>query len=276
MGVIFDKKIADAYEAWRRSAEGRAIEKTAEETIIALLDPKPGERVLDIGCGSGTHLLTLNRLGLNVSGIDASPYMISQAKERLGHRSHLRVGRAEDLPFDDNEFDLAVMINTLEFLDDPLQALREAGRVTNRKLFIGVINSFSWNGLHKRIQGYLGNPIFSHAKFYNLWKLKFLLQNAYGPVPMAWRCTHICPTLIDKLTPFCREAKNSRISPLGAFLGISAAMTYHVRTNNLLLKVGFKRARHPQPLIGGNSMEELYPGSLIRRTPEGKRIGAAA
>jgi ubiquinone/menaquinone biosynthesis C-methylase UbiE len=249
MGVIFDKSIADAYEAWTLSPEGRVIERTVEEFIIELLDPRPGERVLDIGCGSGTHLLTLNKLGLDVSGVDASPYMIHQARERLGNRSALKVGRAEDLPYDDNEFDLAVLINALEFLDDPLQALKEAGRVANRRVFVGVINSLSWNGFHKRIQGYLGNPLFSRAKFYSLWKLKFLLQAAHGPVPLSWRCTRILPWI-----PFSKDA-NSRLSPFGTFLGISAALRYRIRTDNMYLKVGLNRMR--QPAIDGNRREGI-------------------
>ena len=115
MGLIFDENSAGFYESWRRSSQSRAIERSMEQLVLSLIDPEPGERVLDIGCGIGNHLLMFNKLGLNVSGVDASPYMVQEAKSRLGHRSTIKVGMAEDLPFDDNEFDLAVLVNTLEF-----------------------------------------------------------------------------------------------------------------------------------------------------------------
>ena len=183
MGLVFNRNIDSLYDIWCQSPEGRTLERCMERLILGLVDPQPGERILDIGCGSGTHLIMLNKLGLNICGLDASPYMVEKARKRLGKQCDLRKGRAEDLPFDDNEFDLAFLINTLEFLDDPLQALREAGRVTKRKIFVGVINSLSWTGLSRKIQGCFGNTLFRHTKFYSVWQLKSLLKSAYGPAP---------------------------------------------------------------------------------------------
>ena len=255
MGLIFDNHIATIYESWHQSSHGRAIDRSLEQLLLALLDPRPGERVLDIGCGTGNHLLIFSKLGLDVSGIDASPHMIHKAKERLGRRCTLKTGRAEDLPFDDNEFDLAVLINTLEFLDDPIQALREAGRVAKRNVFIGVINSFSWNGLLKRIQGYLGDPLFGRAKFYNLWQLKSLLQMAYGHVPISWGCIRIRPSFIEEISPLAKDLWGRRQFPFGCFLGISATMLYRVKTDNLPLKIRLKKAR--QSLIGAKTLEDV-------------------
>jgi len=126
MGLIFDENSAGFYQSWHRSSQSRAIEKSMEQLVLSLIDPEPGERVLDIGCGTGNHLIMFNKLGLNVSGVDASSHMVQEAKSRLGHRSTIKVGMAEDLPFDDNEFDLAVLVNTLEILYKPLLALLEA------------------------------------------------------------------------------------------------------------------------------------------------------
>ncbi len=251
MGLIFDKHTARIYESWYHS-EGLAIDRSLEQLILQLLDPRPGERILDIGCGTGNHLLIFNRLGLDVSGIDASPHMINKARERLGQRCALKTGMAERLPYDDNEFDLAVLINTLEFLDDPLQALKEAGRVANRNVFVGVINMFSWNGLQKKVQGYLGNSIFSQARFYSLWHLKSLLHMAYGPVPVSWSCIKIRPSLIKGMMPFGKFIWDQERSPFGSFLGVSATMLYRVKTDNLPLKIRLKKAS--RPLMGANTL----------------------
>jgi ubiquinone/menaquinone biosynthesis C-methylase UbiE len=255
MGLVFDSDIAKVYESWSHSPQGRTIEKSLEQLLVTLLDPKPGERVLDIGCGTGNHLLILSKLGLDVSGLDASPYMLNKARERLGHRSCLRMGIAEDLPFDDNEFDLAVLINTLEFLDDPIRALSEAGRVANRKVFVGVINSLSWHGLLKRTQGYLGEPLFGKAKFYNLWQVKSLLQMVYGDVPISWACTKKQPSFVEEISPFGKEFWRRQHHPFGCFLGISATMVYQVRTDNIPLKIRLKKAG--QSLVGAKTLEDL-------------------
>ena len=262
MGLIFDKNTADSYDSWYRSLQGRAIDNALEQLILSLLDPKPRERVLDIGCGTGNHLLIFSKLGLDVSGIDASRYMIEKAKERLGHRCTLKRAMAEDLPFDDNEFDLAVFINTLEYLNDPLQALREAGRVANKKVFIGVINSLSWNGFKKRIQGYLGDPLFSHARFYNLWQLTSLLQRAYGPAPISWGCIKTRPSSVEKMMPFRKNFINWNHSPFGSCLGVSATMIYRVKTDNMPLKIRLKKAS--QSLIDVKTLEDLNQSNGVQ------------
>ena len=263
MGLIFDNNIAKFYESWYHSPHGRAIDRSIEQLLLTLLDPKQGERVLDIGCGTGNHLLICSRLGLDVSGVDASYHMISKARKRLGHLCTFKTGLAENLPFDDNEFDLAVLINTLEFLDNPLQALREAGRVASRKVFIGVINSLSWNGLLKRIHGYLGDPLFRHATFYNLWQLKSLTQMAYGRVPVSWGCIKIRPAFVEEISHPAKELWNWKHSPFGSFLGISATMVPRVKTDNLPLKFRFKKAG--QSLIGGSTLKDLNRTKEVRR-----------
>ncbi len=242
MGLIFDKKTARIYNSWYGSSQGRAIDGSIEQMIVALLRPKPKDRVLDIGCGSGNHLIVFNRLGLDVSGIDASPHMIQKAEERLGHRYSLKTGTAETLPFEDNEFDMAAFINSLEFMDNPLQALREAGRVASKKVFIGVMNSLSWGGLSRRVQGCLGDPLFSHARFYNLWQIKDLLQMAYGPVSVSWGCIRNRPSIDEKAMLSGKGAWDGKHSPFGFFLGFSATLEYRVKTDNLPLKIKLKKA----------------------------------
>ncbi len=267
MGLIFDRNIARAYESWYHSPQGRAIDRSIEQLILTLLKPRQGERVLDIGCGTGNHLITFSRLGLNVSGIDASTHMIQKAKERLGHLCTLRTGMAEDLPFDDNEFDLAVMIGTLEFLDNPLLALREAGRVANKKVFIGVINSLSWSGFVKRVQGYFGDPLFGRSRFYNLWQLKSFLRAAYGDTPVSWACIKIRPSFVEDVRPSGKDPCELKHSPFGSFLGISATMTYTIKADSLPLKIKIKKPS--QSLIGANTVSHLKQIRGVRTDERG-------
>jgi ubiquinone/menaquinone biosynthesis C-methylase UbiE len=255
MGIIFDSNIARLYETWYHSPQGRTIDRSIEHLLVALLDPMPRQRILDIGCGTGNHLIMFSKLGLHVSGIDASPYMIRKAKERLGHRCTLKTAMAEDLPFEDNEFDFAVFINTLEFLDDPLSALREAGRVASERVFVGVLNSLSWGGRIKKIHGFFGNRLFRSARLFNLWQMKSLLQMAYGLVPISWGCIRTHPSLIEEINIFSKDFLTWKHSPFASFLGFSATMEYHVKTDNLPLKIRLKKAN--QPLIGVRTFGDL-------------------
>ena len=255
MGLIFDYKTAQLYEAWSLSSQGRVINRSLEKMVQNLLAPKAGERVLDIGCGLGNHLDIFNKMGLDVSGIDASPEMIEKSKARLGHQVTLKSASAESLPFDDNEFDLAVFINSLEYLNNPIESLREAGRVTRRKIFIGVINSVSWNGFLGKTKGLLGNQLYRHARFYTFWQIKDLIRKAYGPVPIKWECIKLQPAFIDKYLPYVRDSRFNRHSPFGFFLGFSATIVYRIKTDNLPLKLKIKKTGHS--FAGANSFRGL-------------------
>ena len=242
MGLIFDIRSARLYDSWYQSPQGKAMDKLTEKMIREMLEPQPGERVLDIGCGSGNHLLYFNKLGLDLNGVDASSLMIKKARERLGNRCSLKKVKAEELPFDDNEFDLTVFINTLEFLDDPLQALREAGRVTRRKVFIAVMNSLSWYCLCKKFQGFFRESLFNHVKPYNLWELRSFVRMAFGQVPIAWGCAQIWPPFVRKMAGFITDSLNLNHCPFGSVLGLTATIVYRVKTDNLPLTIGMKKA----------------------------------
>lgn len=256
MDLIFDKHQAGLYRFWCRSPQGRAMERSAERLILQLLDPRPGESVLDIGCGDGNHLLFFSKLGLDITGVDASPHMINKARERLGNRCSLKTGMAQDLPFDDNEFDFAVLINTLEFLDDPLQALREAGRVAKSKVFIGVMNSLSWHCVRSKLQCFFHESLFKHVRFYTLWDLKSYVQRAYGQIPMSWCCEQIWPGFIERFgRRFLTELPSMQGSPFGFFLGLSATILYGMKADGIHLKVRIKEAG--QSIAGGVTMDNV-------------------
>ena len=255
MGLIFDINAAKLFQSWYRSTQGKAMDESINKAILTLLKPQRRERILDIGCGEGNHLLFLNSLGLDISGIDASPYMISRARERLGDRCTLKTGMAEDLPFDDNEFDLAVFINTLEFLDDPLKALKEAGRVAKRKVFVGVMNSLSWNCLYRKSIGLFHKSIFKYVKFYNVLELKSYVQKAYGDVPMTWRCMPGRSSLLGRRERLMTDRWDIKHCPFGSFLGLSATIIYRVRTEQHPLKVRLKKAEHS--VVRGATMKNI-------------------
>lgn len=100
--------------------------------LIAALAPRPGERALDIGCGTGRlgdHVAGLVAPDGAVVGVDPLPLRIDIAA-RKNPRFSASVGRAEDLSrFAPESFDLAYMNSVFHWIEDKPKALAEARRV---------------------------------------------------------------------------------------------------------------------------------------------------
>jgi len=101
---------------------------------------KPGNKILDVGCGKGFLLydFTLVVPGVEIYGIDISQYAIDNSKEEV--RDRLTVGNATQLPWADQHFDLVYSLNTLHNLHcyDLDLALREIERVGKKNKYICV------------------------------------------------------------------------------------------------------------------------------------------
>lgn len=88
-----------------------------------------GTQLLDAGCGAGMALGLAAELGAEVSGFDASDALLDIARTRLPD-ARFAQGDLEELPFEDNSFDIVTGFNSFQFATDPVAALRHARRVT--------------------------------------------------------------------------------------------------------------------------------------------------
>lgn len=101
------------------------------------LDPRPGDAIIEIGCGPGMGLrAALKRLGPTgfVAGVDQSATAAHFAahvvyRASLQGRAAVMRAEADDLPFRDRMFDRAFAVNSFQFWPDPARALREIARV---------------------------------------------------------------------------------------------------------------------------------------------------
>lgn len=100
---------------------------------------REGDRVLDVGCGPGTMTLDVARLPVgpsSVTGVDHSARMVEVARREALHadvrHAHFTIGDANRLDFADRTFDLTYSNALLDWLPDPVAALREQARVTRR------------------------------------------------------------------------------------------------------------------------------------------------
>jgi len=100
--------------------------------FITRLGLEPGERVLDVATGTGNLAIPAARTGALVTGVDIAPNLITQAKARAaaeGLTIRLDVGDAEDMTYDDDEFDTAVSMFGAMFAARPERAASELLRV---------------------------------------------------------------------------------------------------------------------------------------------------
>jgi SAM-dependent methyltransferase len=119
-------------ELWGARAQDWAANEDQQtptyEEAIRRVGIGPGQLVLDIGCGSGVFVRAVADRGARAHGVDASKALIEIARTRTPD-ADLRVGEMQDLPYDDDMFDVVTGFNSFFFADDIVAALREAGRV---------------------------------------------------------------------------------------------------------------------------------------------------
>ncbi len=97
----------------------------------AVLPRIQGKRVLEVGCGTGTLLVTLLQRGYRASGVDASPAMLGQARRKLakaGFEGRVIQAQAQRLPFPDDSFDTVVSTFPTDYILK-LETLQEIQRV---------------------------------------------------------------------------------------------------------------------------------------------------
>ena len=153
-GMLFDEW-PEKYESWFATPTGALVKKYEGELLLELLQPLPGEFILDAGCGTGIFTLDVLSRETTVIGLDISLPMLKRAGEKARRFFFHRVlGDMLLLPFREESFDRILSVTALEFIEDAKSAFGELFRVTKRNgcIVVATLNSLSpWAVRRKRI-----------------------------------------------------------------------------------------------------------------------------
>jgi len=148
-----DKKLQQEFNQWAEAGRGDEMENhhsDITEQTLALMDLKPADRVLDLGCGTGWASRRLARVVTagEVVGLDVADEMLRRAEQTSEGIKNVRYvwGSAEKIPAADNAFSKILSVESFYYYADQGKALDELLRVMapGGKLFI-LINLYSDN-----------------------------------------------------------------------------------------------------------------------------------
>jgi ubiquinone/menaquinone biosynthesis C-methylase UbiE len=172
-----DQTLQQEFNRWAAEGEGEKMQRhhlDITEKAIRQMELRPGERVLDLGCGSGWATRMLARLVSDgpegfgqVVGLDISDEMIRQARaESKDFENILYVwGSAEKIPWEENFFDKVLSVESFYYYPDQDRALNELFRVMapRGRMFI-LINLYKDNPYSLQWVDKLNVPVHVRSK----------------------------------------------------------------------------------------------------------------
>lgn len=174
---------------WRAGQERRL-------NMIRAHVPLEGARLLDVGCGLGAYVQRLRAFSDDVHGVDVDAERVAEASKTL---PNIRQAPAEALPYEDDVFDMVLLHEVLEHVDDDRAALREAWRVSKPGGRIVVFVPNRWY------------PFETHGVF---WRGRY----HFGNIPLV---NYLPNRLRDRLCPHVRAYTRAGLRSL--FAGLEGA-----------------------------------------------------
>ncbi|NQU98849.1 methyltransferase domain-containing protein [Candidatus Woesearchaeota archaeon] len=126
MKTYFDE-IAEGYEELHREEQMKKLNIIKENLIV-----RPGDRMLDVGCGPG---FAKEVFDCNVTGLDPSEELLKKCSFKTVRCE------AEDIPFPDSYFDVVISVTSIHNFDDYRKGIREMKRVGKSRFVFSILKS---------------------------------------------------------------------------------------------------------------------------------------
>ena len=167
-----DENMQQEFNQWAAAGRGDEMESHHSDITnqtLELMKIQPGDRILDLGCGTGWASRRMARIASNgeVVGLDVADEMLRRAEQASAGMKNVRYvwGSAEKIPAPDSYFNKILSVESFYYYDDQRKALDELFRVMapGGQLFI-LINLYKDNPYSLRWLGELKVPVQAHSE----------------------------------------------------------------------------------------------------------------
>jgi ubiquinone/menaquinone biosynthesis C-methylase UbiE len=157
------------YNAWFETPIGALVKEYELKLVMEMLQPQPGETILDVGCGTGIFTRAVIDQGAKVVGLDLSQPMLQHAQHSLPATEFSALtADMLALPFSDGCFNKTLSVTALEFVADGARAFHELFRVTRPGglVVVATLNSLSPWAIRRESEVHSKeNSVFNHTYF---------------------------------------------------------------------------------------------------------------
>ncbi|HEU4413711.1 MAG TPA: methyltransferase domain-containing protein [Candidatus Angelobacter sp.] len=167
-----DEKMQQEFNQWAAAGRGDEMENhhsDITDQTLELMDIQPGDRILDLGCGTGWASRRMARIAASgeIIGLDVADEMLRRAEQASSGLKNVRYvwGSAEKIPAPVNHFNKVLSVESFYYYADQGKALDELRRVMTPEghLFI-LINLYKDNHYSLRWVGELKVPVHAHSE----------------------------------------------------------------------------------------------------------------
>ena len=173
----------DKYDSWFTTPIGQLVKQYERDLLLEMLEPSPGEQILDAGCGTGIFTIDVLRHGAKLTGLDISAPMVAKAHKKLkSDEFDATCGDMCALPFQNNSFDKVFSMTAIEFIPDAQAVIGELTRVVKSggTIVVTTLNSLSPWATRRIEKARQGHDLFQDIIFRSPDDMRLLIPE--GPV----------------------------------------------------------------------------------------------